>query len=127
MRSLRIFLLSAPLFLPALVFAQTAPQNFQQLASQIIGLLNNATATLVGLGIVIYFGGIVTNLVKTEDTDREKMRTYILWGLVVIFIMVSIWAILTLLRDTLFGNSPLAPVTLTPSTSSFQAPTFQSE
>lgn len=32
------------------------------------------------------------------------MRSYLVWGIIIIFVMVSIWGILQLLQNTLFGN-----------------------
>ena len=121
MRPARILFLCALLLSPSLAFA--APQTFSDLAQLVVGLLNNATALLVTLGIVIYFWGIVSNTIKTGESDREKLRAYLAWGVVVLFVMVSIWGILNLLRDTLFGNSPLAP-TVTPTATQ---PQFQTQ
>ena len=116
------------LFAPAVVFA--APQTFQQLSNVIVNLLDNATAVLVVAGIVVYFYGVSTNILNFSDDSGEKLKAYFFWGIIVLFVMVSIWGILRLLQDTLFGGnqfSPSTPVTQTTSQNSFQSPRFISE
>ncbi len=91
------------LLIPAAAFA--APRNFQELSNSIVFLLDNATAVLVVAGIAVYFYGISSNILKFSDEGGEKMKAYFFWGIIVLFVMVSIWGILRLLQDTLFGGN----------------------
>jgi len=109
MRALRLSLALLILLSPGAVLAQTAPHNFQELAGFIVTLLNNATTVLIVAGLAIYFYGISTNILKFGDGDKEKFRNYFLWGIIVLFLMVSIWGILRLLQDSLFGGSGTDP------------------
>ena len=103
---MRIFRLSlAFLILVSPLAAEAAPQTFQDLANLIVTILDNATAVLVVLGIVVYFYGISTNILKFGEGDKEKFKNYMVWGVIVLFVMVSIWGILRLLQSTLFGDS----------------------
>jgi hypothetical protein len=107
---------------PRVALAQT-PRTFGDLANLFVSLLDSATGALIVVGILIYFYGISTSIMKTGNEDREKFRTYIVWGLLVLFIMVSIWGILALLQNTLFGNSSTNPATgSSASTPQFQVP-----
>ncbi len=116
------FIPLALIALPSVVFA-AAPRNFNELANVFVSILNSATGALVVLAIVIYFYGVSTNLWKSGDEDREKLRGYLLWGLIIIFIMVSIWGILEILQNTLFSGSPANPATgAIDSGGSFQVP-----
>lgn len=102
------------LFLPMIAFA--APQNIQQLATWAVGILNSATAMLITVALVVYFGGIATNMFKLSEGDRERFREFLLWGIIAIFVMVSIWGIVQLLQNTLLqgsgASSSDAPVAL---------------
>lgn len=91
-------------FTPALALA--APRTFGELANIIVLILNNATTVLIVLGIVVYFFGISTNILKFSEEGGERLRQYFLWGILVLFVMVSIWGILRLLQNTLFGSNP---------------------
>jgi len=81
-----------------------SPRNFQELASLVVTLLNGATGVLIVGGIAVYFYGISTNILKFGEGDTEKLKNYFVWGIIVLFVMVSIWGILHLLQSTLFGS-----------------------
>ena len=96
-------------FIPTVALA-AAPRTFQELANLIVVILNNATVVLVVAGIAIYFYGVSTNILKFGDTGWEKVKAYFLWGLIVLFVMLSVWGILRLIQDTLFGgDQAIAP------------------
>ena len=93
------------LLLPGVAFASAA-STFSQLVNQLVSYLNFGAVTLITLAIVIYFLGISQNLFKINSGEsRANMTTYIFWGLVAIFMMVSIWGIVSLVQNTIFGNS----------------------
>lgn len=118
----RILLTISILLMPAAVFA-AAPHTFQELADDIADILESLTALLVLAGVAVYFYGISTNLLKIGEMEKEKVRDYFFWGIIVLFVMVSIWGILHLLQDTLFGSSPFNATNGGPQ-SSFQSPQF---
>lgn len=88
---------------PAMVFAQTAPQNTLQLANEVASFFNSATVDLIVLALVIYFYGVTKSIFK-GDSDRKKLREQLMWGVLVIFFAVSIWGIVRLLQSTIFGQ-----------------------
>jgi len=98
--------------LVAVVLPQTAvaaaAKNFSELAGELVNILNLATLTLIIAGFVVYFWGISVNILKFED-DPEKRKAYFFWGLLVLFVMVSIWGIIGLLQNTLFGGTIFNP------------------
>ena len=103
MRSFFFSLALSVLATPAVAFA--APRTFQGLANVLVNILNQATSVLIVAGIVVYFYGISTNILKFGEGDREKFKNYFFWGIIVLFVMVSIWGILRLLQSSLFGSS----------------------
>jgi len=86
-----------------LVALAAAPKSFSELAEMVVGIVDTGTGVLIVLGFVAYFWGISTNILKFED-DPEKRKAYFFWGLLVLFVMVSIWGIIGLLANTLFGG-----------------------
>ena len=117
-----ILLLSAPA-----VASAAAPRTFQELASLIVLILDNATAVLIIAGIAIYFYGISTNILNFSEKSGEKIRAYFFWGIIVLFVMVSIWGILRLLQSTLFGSTAYdasPEITESRSPDIFQPPPF---
>ena len=89
-------LISAPL----VVFA--APRTYRELVEYLIKIMNYTIGTLVVAGLVIYFFGIARNMMKAKDGDASQQRNFIIMGVIIIFVMVSIWGILRLLRATFF-------------------------
>ena len=89
---------------PAIALA--APRTFGELANLLVLILDNATTVLIVLGIVVYFWGISTNILKFSEEGGETVKRYFFWGIIVLFVMVSIWGILRLLQNTLFGSNP---------------------
>jgi succinate dehydrogenase hydrophobic anchor subunit len=88
---------------PGLAFAASAPQTFQQLANQIASVLGSATTDLIVLAVVVYLWGSASSLFKGAH-GRENLRKQLLWGILVIFVAVSIWGIVRLLQSSVFGG-----------------------
>lgn len=98
----RFALLALLLFMPLVTAA--APRTFSDLANQTVGIINAAIGATIILGLVIYFYGIASGVAKLQSGGVEELRTRIVWGLVAIFVMVSVWGIVGLIRNTLFGG-----------------------
>ena len=72
--------------------------------AQFMNLLNAGIGAAIILGLVIYFYGIASSLTSVSSEGIGKLRTHLLWGLLALFLMVSVWGILALVRNTLFGG-----------------------
>lgn len=91
------------LFTPGLAFAAgSTPTTFCELVKFAVNILNALTVLMVLAALVAYLYGIAINLKDVGEDNRTKLRNIILWGIVGLFVMVSIWGILHLLQDTLF-------------------------
>lgn len=98
----RIFSI-AILLSPAVALA--APRTFLELTQMLIGIINAGIGVAIVLGLVIYFYGIATNIpTDGHGTGAENLRTHLTWGLIALFVMVSVWGIVGLVRNTLFGG-----------------------
>lgn len=82
--------------------AAAAPATYDELIYYIISLMNYTVGTLVILGLVFYFYGVARNMLKAKEGDATASRKFLLMGIAVLFVMVSVWGILELLRTTLF-------------------------
>jgi hypothetical protein len=89
--------------MPAVALAASPPTDFKSLANLLVDIIRTATVVVVGLGVVYYLWGIVAGLRDGASTKGwEKLRTLAPWGILIIFVMVSIWQILRVLENTLF-------------------------
>lgn len=114
------------LLMPAVVFA-AAPRTFQELVGLFVQIINSTTTVLIVGGIVVYFWGLTTNILKfSEGGSTEKIKNYFIWGIVVLFVMVSVWGIIGLLQSTLFGGNSFNATNGAPQqqASGFEQPQF---
>lgn len=105
-RFLSVVFPASVLATPMLAFA-AAPRTFQELACNVADLIDTATFTLIVFGLVAYFWGIATNIPHFGDEKgAEKRKSFFFWGLIILFVMVSIWGIIQLLQGTLGVKDP---------------------
>ena len=99
-------LLSTGIFLtPVMVFAQANPnvQNVQNFFDQVGALLTSLLPILVTLAVVLFFWGLAVFIFSAGNEDgRERGKQIMIWGVIALFIIVSIWGIVAFLGN-LFG------------------------
>ena len=77
--------------------------TFAELVKNIYNLISNGIAVLIGIGLVIFLWGMVLYVyragsLKAQNSGKDIMT----WGLLALFVMVSVWGILGLARTALF-------------------------
>jgi hypothetical protein len=103
MRKAPLLIPLALLILPAVASA-AAPRTFQELVNLLVTYMNAAVAVLIVLALVYYLYGIATAIAKSKDKGTEALRTRFLYGVLILFVLVSVWGILQLLQNSLFGT-----------------------
>lgn len=106
------------LFAPALpVFA--AVTTVPQLLTQIEGILNVIIPFIIGLAVFVILWGIFIYITKAgEEEKRAEAKLYIVWGIIAVFSMLSIWGFVNILVNS-FG------IQINPPISYPQAPTLE--
>jgi hypothetical protein len=116
-RQFFIFILAAVLAYPASLLAQGAPQQqrvitsnspiktFTDIVELILGYVNllipllfAVTFLMVGWGVV---NAWIVNGGNSEKIEEGKMIA--LWGVIGLVVMVGVWALVAILRKSLFG------------------------
>lgn len=94
------------LFLPLLASAATLLDTLA-LANT---FLNAAIGLFITLAIVIFFWGLIKYLVEVGEKKAEGLQI-MFYGVVAIFVMVSIWGIIRLLQNTfkVTSTDPIIP------------------
>ena len=69
-----------------------------------IGKLVNALIPIaIGFAILFFFYGLAKYILNAGDEEKKKEgRSIMIWGVIALFVMVSIWGIINVLADT-FG------------------------
>ena len=104
--SITAFLGLVYLSAPGFAYA-AAPKNLVELANMLAAMFNSGAVFLVLLAVILFFSGVTASLLNKGEgkINGEKFKKMILSGIAILFVMVSIWGIIRLLQETLFGNS----------------------
>ncbi len=101
-------------FLPIPTFAAPCSSatitDFQAFVSYAICLLNSLVPLAFAIAVVLFVYGVLKYIAKADDEEaRKKGRDFMIWSLVAIFVMVSIWGFVKLLQNTfkLDNSSPI--------------------
>lgn len=75
-------------------------------------IINALVPIIISLALVVFFWGLVMYLaVLGDDEKRKKAIQLMIWGVVAIFVMVSIWGLVRLLQSTfrVDNQDPIVP------------------
>lgn len=65
------------------------------------GLLNALAPVVVALALVYFFWGLAQYILNSANEEKKKEgRNIMIWGVLALFIMVSVWGIINVMRDT---------------------------
>ena len=72
------------------------------LLTAIRSIMNTVVPFLVGLAVFIILYGVFTYISSAGDEEkRTEARQFVVWGVVGVFIMVSVWGLVNILVNTL--------------------------
>lgn len=98
--------------LPTLVAAQqTAAQGLLGTLALANRILNGLVGLLILVAILAFFWGLIKYLFSGGGEDKSEGLKLMFYGVIAIFVMVSIWGIIRLLQNT-FGvtqNTSITP------------------
>lgn len=86
---------------PSLAWAAT-PRTFSDMANLTLTIIGQATLALMAAGIAVYFWNIAYNMLRLSKGESSDWKANFFWGIIVIFVMVSIWGIIQILQNTIF-------------------------
>lgn len=83
---------------------------------QINMLINTVIPFLVGLAVLVIIWGVFNYISGAGDEEkRAQAKQYIIWGVVGVFIMLSVWGLVNLLTNTaVLDESPDASPLVNP-------------
>ncbi len=91
---------AAMFLLPAVAFAQYSVQNSSGLFNAIQSILNAVIPIIIALAVVYILWGIVQSFIKGSDEERKAGHMKILYGIIGLFVMISIWGLVNILVGT---------------------------
>ena len=81
--------------------------NLQGILQVFANLINLATPIVVALALLYFFWGLAKYILAAGDKEGEKAegRAIMIWGILALFVMVSVWGIINVIRDTFNLNN----------------------
>lgn len=95
-----IAIVSAAFFSPILAFAQTPLTNIDTVATKATNIGNLVIGLAISLAVIWIIISVVRYLIAGGEEDRKKGGMAILWGVVGLFVILSIWGLVNILRNS---------------------------
>lgn len=92
--------------LPNITYAQ-GQNTFAGLVSRIYQLLASLVPIIVSLTLVVFLWGIFRLVQSNSEDSRKDAIKVITFGIIALFIMVSVWGFVAILSNTFFGGRVL--------------------
>jgi hypothetical protein len=79
------------------------------LVAWLASIMNQLIYLILGASLVVFLYGIfkLAFVDGLKPESREQARKFMFWGIVSLFVMVSVWGLVNILKVSLFGNGPL--------------------
>ena len=90
--------------IPVMVLAQdqlNSVTNADTLITKIDDLVNSAVWLFISLAVLFIIWNAVMFIIKAGTDDRKKYQSAVLWGIVGLFVILSIWGLVYILSNTL--------------------------
>ena len=86
----------------------TTTGGFAELVASTLRIFNQLIPVLVALALVLFMIGIIRYI---RSGNEKKNRTEIMWSLVALFVLFSVWGILRIACASLVGTPSCNPRT----------------
>lgn len=87
--------------------------KFQDLLCYVTRIINDSIIPLIfTLAVLMFIWGVVQYVINSdEEAKKEKGRQFMLWGIIALTVMVSVWGLVGILRTTFDpnGNNSILP------------------
>lgn len=94
-------ILAAIALAPAFAFAQNLG-NLNTLVTSIGTLVGLALPIVVGIALLVFFWGLVKFIfAQGDETAKADAKKIMLWGLIALFVMVSVWGLVAFIGTAL--------------------------
>ena len=85
------------------------PKDFKEVINNVFinGLLKPIIPLLIGLAVVVFIYGVLLLMISDGGEKKEEGKQYMLWGIIGIFVMVSVWGLVAIIGGAFnLDNTP---------------------
>lgn len=104
----KLIVAGSTLLLPTFAFAQAPVTDLTSLGEAIQYVMNLAFPILLGIAVIVIIWGVFQMILNAGDEEARKAgRTKLLWGVIGVFLMLSVWGLINILVNSFdFGTGP---------------------
>jgi uncharacterized membrane-anchored protein len=98
---------------PFLAFAAPETADVEGVIRVIGEIISSLIPIVVALALLYFLWGLAQFIYKSGDSSaQEEGKNKMIWGIIALFVMVSVWGIVRVIGQTLFGgiNSDAIPI-----------------
>jgi len=103
----KILFVVASVVLPGVALAQSTTY-FQNLLTQFGRLLNQSVIVLISLAVVWFIWNVFGYIRSANDEEKKAHTAGMVWGIIGLAVIVSVWGLVGLLQTTFGVNSDSA-------------------
>jgi len=110
----KIFILISVILSPIGAFAASCDNNFDDIGELfswgtcIIG--SSIIPLLISVALIVFIIGVVRFIANGDNEEKRKEgRQFIIWGIVGLFVIVSVWGLVSVLQNTFFDGGLVVP------------------
>lgn len=96
------------------LFALAQVRSIYDAGSVITQIINGVLVPMIfAIAFLVFIWGVVQAFLLKDEEAREKGKSYILWGVIAMFVMASVWGLVNILIGTFnlsSGGPSLIPV-----------------
>jgi len=92
---------------PSLVSANA--YDFGSLVAMFIDMIKTLVPLIVGLTLLYFMWGIFQLVASNSEDSRKEAIGVITYGIVSLFVMISVWGLVSILTSTFFGGGLVIP------------------
>ena len=101
---IKIFLPVALLVFPAITSAQLG--GIGRLIEEVDHIVTVLIPLLVGIALLVFFWGLVKFIfAQGSETVKTEAKKVMGWGLVALFVMISVWGLVRFMQEALLGGT----------------------
>ena len=79
--------------------------DLDSVLDQIGDLIGTATPIIVALALLFFFYGLAKYILNSGDEEnKSEGKSVMIWGIIALFVMVSVWGLVNLLANTFEVN-----------------------
>jgi uncharacterized membrane protein len=94
------------LALPVVTFAQS---GLFDILARVRGLVAALVPLIIGFAVLYFLWGVLKYVTAKESDAQKEATSIMVMGVIVLFVMVSVWGLVALLQDTFDIDSGEAP------------------